>query len=230
MTSLSPERIAPWAAARSIFGASDSMNGFSGKSPELVPELLPGGRIAIGRKGLVFKDRSLLRAIETGFSMPEFFPLIKHPFSAFNAIVALKKIARCYGRHSLRETDLVVLLRAGLEALAVFANHHPMARDLFSGFPEELVVFGVKGSSPLGWLRRSSEGGFSAGSSGLREKPSVSLSFSSLDVAFDAVKHGIDPLGAPATGEVEIRGKVHLMDKIGYVSRMTLREVPMPKQ
>lgn len=230
MISLSPERIVPWAAARSIFGASDAMNGFSGKLPELVPKLLPGGRIAIGRKGLVFKDGSLLRAIETGFSMPEFFPLIKHPFSAFNAIVALKKISRCYEMHSLRETDLVVLLRAGLEAMAVFANHHPMARDLLSEFSEELVVFGVKGSSPLGWLRRSSGGDFSAGTSYLGKKPSVSLSFSSIEVGFDAVKHGIDPLGAPATGDVQIQGKVHLMDKIGFVSRMTLREVPIPKQ
>ena len=230
MTSLSPERIVPWAAARSIFGASDAMNGFSAKSPELVPELLPGRRIAIGRKGLVFKDSSLLRAIETGFSMPEFFPLIKHPFSAFNAIVSLKKISRYYWRHSLRERDLVVLLRAGLEALAVFANHHPVARELFSGFPEEKIVFGVKGSSPLGWLSLSSEGEFSASSSDRGEKPSVSLSFSSIEVGFNAVKHGIDPLGSPATGEVEIRGKVHLMDKIGFVSRMALREVPMPKQ
>ena len=230
MNSLSPERIVPWAAARSIFGASDAMNGFSRKLPELVPELLPSRRIAIGRKGLVFKDSSLLRAIETGFSLPEFFPFIKHPFAAFNAIVVLKKISRCYGRHSLRETDLVVLLRAGLEAMAVFANHHPVARELFSGFPEELVVFGVKGSSPLGWLRRSSEGEFSASSSDLGKKPTVSLSFSNIEVGFDAVKHGIDPLGAPATGDVQIRGKVHFMDKIGYVSRMTFKEVPMPKQ
>jgi len=229
MTSFTEERIVPWAVARSIFGASEVINSFHSKSPKLEPELLPDRRIAIGKKALVFEDASLLRAIETGFSMPELFPLLKNPVSGFKAIVTLKKISRSYESRSVKETDLVVILRAGLEALAVFANHHPVARDLFSEFPEELIVFRLKDSSPLGWLRRSSQEGFSAGTGSLEQKPSVSLSFSSVDVAFDAVKHGIDPLGAPATGELEIRGKVHLMDKIGYVSRMTLREVPIPR-
>ena len=229
MTSFTEERIVPWAAARSIFGAGEVMNSFHSKSPRLEPELLSNTRIAIGKKGLVFKDASLLRAIETGFSMPELFPLFKNPVSGFKAIVTLKKISRIYESRSVKETHLIVILRAGLEALAVFANHHPMARDLFSEFPEELIVFRLKDSSPLGWLRRSSQEGFSAGTGNLEQKPSVLLSFSSVAVAFDAVKRGLDPLGAPATGEVEILGKVHLMDKIGYVSRMTLREVPMPR-
>ena len=88
-----------------------------------------------------------------------------------------------------------------------------MARDLFSEFPEELIVFRLKDSSPLGWLRRSSDVGFSAGTCNLEQKPSVSLSFSSIAVACDAVKRGIDPLGAPATGEVEIRGRFILWTK-----------------
>lgn len=223
------ERIAPWAAARSIFGASEVLNSFHSKSPKLEPELLADGRIAIGKKALVFKDSSLLRAIETGFSMPEVIPLLKNPISGFKTIVTLKKISKSYESHSVKETDLVVILRAGLEALAVFANHHPKARNLFTEFPEELIVFRLKNSTPLGWLRLSSQKGFSAGTCCLDQKPSVSLSFSSVEIAFDAVKHGIDPLGAPAKGDVEIRGKIHLMDKIGYVSRMTFREVPMPR-
>ena len=121
-------------------------------------------------------------------------------------------------------------VRAGLEALAVYANHHPKARDLLGDFSmDELVLFKLKDSSLLGWLRRSSRDGFLAGTCDPPGKPSVTLSFSGMEVAFDAVKEGIDPLGAPATGELEIRGKIHLMDRIGYVGRMAMREVPIPK-
>ena len=229
MTNITEERIVPWAAARSIFGASVAMNDFHENSPKLIPELLPDGRIAIGKKGLVFKDASLLQAIETGFSMPEFFPMLKNPLSAFETITTLKKIARLYGRNRTGLENLVAIFRAGLESLAVFANHDPSSRELLSGDSEELVVFKLADSEPLGWLHRSASGVFSIGSVPVEGKPSVVLTFSSPQVAFDAVLHGIDQLGAPAKGEVEIQGKIPLMDKLGYVSRIALGKVPMPR-
>jgi hypothetical protein len=229
MMDLPPERIVPWAAARSIFGASVAINGFYEKSPKLEPELLPGRRIAIGAKGLVFKDASLLNAIETGFSMPDFFPLLKNPLSAFGAITTLKRIARLYDRDRTGLDNLLAIFRAGLESLTVFANYDPASRDLLSGDSEELVVFKLADSVPLGWVSRSSGGVFSAGTGVIAEKPSVVLTFSSQEVAFDAVVHGIDQLGAPAKGDVEIQGKIPLMDKLGYVSRIALGKVPMPR-
>jgi hypothetical protein len=229
MTNIPEDRIVPWAAARSIFGASVVMNGFHENSPKLMPELLPNGRIAIGQKGLVFKDASLLQAIATGFSMPEFFPMIKNPLSAFETISTLKKIARLYDRDRPGLENLVAIFRAGLESLAVFANHDPSSCELLSDDAEELVVFKLADSEPLGWLRRSSEGFFSVGTGFIDGKPSVVLTFSSQQVAFDAVLHGIDQLGAPAKGEMEIQGKIPLMDKLGYVSRIAQGKVPMPR-
>ena len=229
MTNIPEERIVPWAAARSIFGASVAINGFHEKIPKLVPELLPNGRIAIGQKGLVFKDASLLQAIETGFSMPDLFPMLKNPLSAFETITILKKIARLYERDRPGVENLVAIFRAGLESLAVFANHDPASRELLSGESQELVVFKLADSEPLGWLRCSSEGFFSVGTGFIDGKPSVVLTFSSTQVAFDAVVLGIDQFGAPAQGEVEIQGKIPLMDKLGYVSRIALEKVPIPR-
>ena len=59
-------------------------------------------------------------------------------------------------------------------------------------------------------------------------KPSVKLTFLNRDIAFEGLLNGVDQLGATATGEVMIRGRIPLMDKIGYVSRIALREVPKP--
>lgn len=229
MLNLPPERIVAWAAARSIFGASSAINSFHKKSPKLEPELLADKRIAIGAKGLVFKDSSLLNAVETGFSMPDLFPLLKNPVSAFDAINTLKRIARLYNRDRIGLENLLAIFRAGLESLTVFANHDPASRDLLSGDSEELVVFKLADSVPLGWVFRPSGGVFSAGSDVIAEKPSVVLTFSSQKIAFDAVVHGIDHMGAPAKGDVKIQGKIPLMDKLGYVSRIAHGKVPMPR-
>ena len=125
--------------------------------------------------------------------------------------------------------NLVAIFRAGLESLAVFANHDPSFRELLSGDSEELVVFKLADSETLGWLRSTTDGVFSVGSVPVEGKPSVVLTFSTPQVAFDAVLHGIDQLGAPAKGEVEIQGKIPLMDKLGYVSRIVHGKVPMPR-
>ena len=228
MTEFPAERIVPWAAARSIFGASAVMNELDGNSQKLEPELLSADRIAIGRKGLIFKQDSLLQAIERGFSIPELFPMLRNPLSAIKAISTLKRISRLYDPSRIGRESLLVLLRAGLEALAIYANHHPVFHGLFSDFSDELITFNLAGSEPLGWLSRSSEGVFCAGSKPIEAKPSVELTFLSQDIAFDGLLRGIDQLGSTASGEVMIQGSIPLMDKIGYVSRMVQRELPMP--
>ena len=228
MTEFPQERIVPWAAARSIFGASAVLNELDGKSQKLEPELLSADRIAIGSKGLVFKQDSLLQAIERGFSMPELFPMLRNPLSAIKAISTLKRITRFYDPSRVVRESLLVILRAGLETLAVYLNHHPMFHGLFSDSSDELITFNLAGSGPLGWLSRSSAGVFSAGTEPVSGKPSVELTFLSQDIAFEGLSKGIDQLGATAAGEVMIQGRLPLMDKIGYVSRIAQREVPMP--
>ena len=228
MTEFPQERIVPWAAARSIFGASAVMGELDGKTQKLEPELLSADRIAIGSKGLVFKQDSLLQAIEQGFSMPELFPMLRNPLSAIKAIGTLKRIARFYDPSRVARGSLLVVLRAGLETLAVYLNHHPMFHGFFADSSDELITFNLADSGPLGWLSRSAEGVFSAGTEPVSGKPSVELTFLSQDIAFEGLSKGIDQLGATAAGEVTIQGRLPLMDKIGYVSRIAQREVPMP--
>ena len=91
MNEIPQERIASWAAARSIFGASAVLSELDGKTQRLEPKLLSGDRIAIGKRGLTFKHDSLLQAIERGFSMPELFPMLRNPLSAIQAIGTLEK-------------------------------------------------------------------------------------------------------------------------------------------
>ena len=228
MNEIPQERIASWAAARSIFGASEVLCELNGTTQKLEPQLLPGDRIAIGRKGLTFKHDSFLRAIERGFSMPELLPMLRNPLSAMKAIGTLKRIARHYDPSRGEKGSLLVVLRAALEALAVYLNHHPFSHGLFTGCSDELITFNLGNSGVLGWLNRNSDGVFSAGTKPYSGKPSVELTFLNRDIAFEGLLNGIDQLGATATGEVMIRGRIPLMDKIGYVSRIALREVPKP--
>ena len=228
MNEIPQERIAPWAAARSIFGASAVLSELDGKTQKLEPKLLSGDRIAIGRRGLTFRHDSLLQAIERGFSMPELFPMLRNPLSAIEAIGTLKRIARHYDPTRVERGTLLVVLRAGLEALTVYLNHHPSFHGLFSDSSDELITFNLADSGVLGWLSRSSDGLFSAGTEPVSGQPSVKLTFLSHDLAFEGLLNGVDQLGATAAGEVMIQGRIPLMDKIGYVSRFALREVPKP--
>ncbi len=228
MKEIPQERIAPWAAARSIFGASAVLSELDGKTQKLEPKLLSGDRIAIGRRGLTFRPDSLLQAIERGFSMPELFPMIKNPLSAIQAIATLKRIARHYDPSRVESGSLRVVLRAALEALTVYLNHHPLFHGLFADFSDELITFNLADSGVIGWLSRSSDGLFSAGTEWVGGKPSVKLTFLSHDLAFEALLNGVDQLGATASGEVMIQGRIPLMDKIGFVSRFALRELPKP--
>ena len=93
------------------------------KMPELEPRLLPGNRISIGPKGLVFRDSSLLRAIEKGMAIPELGPMFRHPLCALRSICALRRIARLYDESKISPNTLSALLRAGLESLAVSYTH-----------------------------------------------------------------------------------------------------------
>lgn len=229
MTEFPQDRIVPWAAARSIFGATAVMEELDGVTGTLEPSLLPDDRIAIGQKGLVFNQNSLLRAIERGFSIPELFPMLINPLSAIKAIITLKRVSRFYHPNQKMEESLSVILRAGLEAVTVYLNHHSRFNDMFSDFSDELITFNLAGSEPIGWLRRSAEGLFTAGSEPAEGKPSVELTFLNKKIAFEGLLRGIDQLGATASGEMTIQGRLPLMDKIGYVSRIAQKEVPLPK-
>jgi hypothetical protein len=110
----------------------------------------------------------------------------------------------------------------------VYLNHHPAFHGLFSDFSDELITFNLSGSGSLGWLSRSSEGVFQAGTKSSIGIPSVALTFMNKDIAFEGLLRGIDQLGSTASGEVMIQGRIPLMDKIGYVSRIAQREVPIP--
>ena len=59
--------------------------------------------------------------------------------------------------------------------------------------------------------------------------PSVELTFLNKEIAFEGLLSGIDQLGATASGEMMIQGRLPLMDKIGYVSRIAQKEVPQPR-
>lgn len=229
MTEFPQERIVPWAAARSIFGATAVMGELDGMTQQLEPLLLSGDRISIGKNGLVFKQDSLLRAIKSGFSMPELFPMLMNPFSAIKAIITLKRISRFYDPNLNLRESLPVILRAGLETVTVYLNHHSRFNDMFSDFSDELITFNLAGSEPIGWLRRSTEGLFTAGSEPAVGNPSVELTFLNKEIAFEGLLRGIDQLGATASGEMMIQGRLPLMDKIGYVSRIAQKEVPQPR-
>jgi hypothetical protein len=61
------------------------------------------------------------------------------------------------------------------------------------------------------------------------EKADAQVTFRDLEVALRAVETGLDPLIAPAMGEVEVAGRIPLAEAVGYVASKASRDLVLPK-
>ena len=60
-----------------------------------------------------------------------------------------------------------------------------------------------------------------------KEEPRVKFSFASIDVGMQSCLEEVNPLVASALGDYQIEGYLPLMDKVGYCSRITAKELPL---
>ena len=60
--------------------------------------------------------------------------------------------------------------------------------------------------------------------------PSVSVKFRNLETVFRAAIGKIDPLVDPAENNINVQGKIPLLEKFGYISRLSMRNIPIPRE
>jgi hypothetical protein len=219
-------RLIPFAAALSLEAASAEIVSQRNKGSILNVQLLENYSIQLGGKGLCFRDSELIKAVSTGFGLPNFSPFFRHFNNAFKSISMLLKIKSILSREQTSIEKVSIGLRAGLAATVAFANHDSQSKKLLESEESGIVLFTIPKSDIAMWISFSANELCEVGSGPPKIKPSAIFSFQNLKVASSAISGWFDHLGGPALGEAEISGNIPLLDKIGYISRKVQKEVP----
>lgn len=218
-----------WAVARSLAAMSNEIHFHQPKFYKLSARLLTNSRISLtAGNEIVFENKNLLHAAKQGFAFPEILPLCKHPFVSFKGIRTLMEIKGLYNRSPSKQ-DVKIFFQGGIEATTCYLNHHPPAQDLM-GDEKGTIDCYLDKSFFLGRIFRSNDDAWECTSRKPDTEPSVVLNFKNLNSAIRGACGQIDPLADPALGNINVSGRIPLLDKFGFVARIASREVPSPLQ
>lgn len=218
-----------WAVARSLAAMSNEIHLHQPKFFKLSARLLTNSRISLtAGDEIVFENKNLLHAAKKGFAFPEILPLCKHPFVSFKGIRTLMEIKGLYNRSPSKQ-DVKIFFQGGIEATTCYLNHHPPAQDLM-GDEKGIIDCYLDKSFFLGRIFLSNDDAWECTSRKPDTEPSVVLNFKNLNSAIRGACGQIDPLADPALGNINVSGRIPLLDKFGFVARIASREVPSPLQ
>jgi hypothetical protein len=116
---------------------------------------------------------------------------------------------------------------AGLETAVCYLNFHSYSKSLMVGESGK-IDFYVK-EKFLGSVSCSTNNFWQTSNRNTREEPSIIITFKDLNTAYRGALGEIDPLVDAAEKNVLIRGRIPLIEKFGYISRLAMKEVPIPK-
>ena len=228
MINFDETRIIPWALACSLNGASHTLAKINHSYFTFSPQLTDGNHISLFKEsGIIFSDQNLIRAVEYGFAMPRIIPLLVSPKISISSIKTLKAIQGFYKQADPTLNQVMVLLRCGLETCAVFSNLYASAKNILadeSGF----ILFSIEGLGQIGWFGKNKEGNWQAGTDDAPANPSALIIFKNINFALKSAIGQIDHLIDPTIGNVKTRGRIPLLDKFGFVSRIAFKLTPTP--
>ena len=217
-----------WAVARSMFKGCMALPEVYKKSTSLKPHNFEANLLSFGkRRDVVFTKKNILKLHKGRVALPEFRFWIKQPFSAFEKIKILLEFGNFIKAKKANLEYLLVLLSTCLEATAVYMNFHPLCVALIGDEEGPIFFFLRNTRSPLLILRRNKNGYWHTQSEVTKEEPRVKFSFASIDVGMQSCLEEVNPLVASALGDYQIEGYLPLMDKVGYCSRVTAKELPL---
>jgi|TARA_A200000113_G_C8840377_1_gene346661 hypothetical protein len=221
-------QIAAWAIACSLSAASKEMIEQNIWVQCLQPELQGASWISLTKENnVVFSNLNLVRVAGGTFAIPKIACLLKKPIKSLGALLTLIKIRRVYLKKNHTMEQVRILMLAGLETAVCYLNFHSYSKSLMVGESGK-IDFYVK-EKFLGSVSCSTNNFWQTSNRNTREKPSIIVTFKDLSTAYRGALGKIDPLVDAAEKNVLIRGRIPLIEKFGYISRLAMKEVPIPK-
>ncbi len=214
-----------WAAARSIYGCG--VECLSAKnSQSLVPRILPSGEFSFGTS-LIFSPKSFVKVIEGGFALPKIRYFLTAPTGTFRSVINLARVGKVY-RSPSQIKEIHGMLNGSLEAICCYLNHHLVAKKAFHDESSRTLTFEIKGMQRKWLIKMDGSNGWQVGACSSLDRASACLAFNDIEVAKNAALGALDSWLSLTNAEIILSGRIPLLDKFGYVSRIAQNEVPRP--
>ena len=214
-----------WAAARSIYGCG--VECLSAKnSQSLVPRILPSGEFSFGTS-LIFSPKSFVKVIEGGFALPKISYFLTAPTGTFRSVINLVRVGKVY-RSPSQIKEIHGMLNGSLEAICCYLNHHLVAKKAFHDESSRTLTFEIKGMQRKWLIKMDGSNGWQVGACSSLDRASACLAFNDIEVAKNAALGALDSWLSLTNAEIILSGRIPLLDKFGYVSRIAQNEVPRP--
>ena len=186
------------------------------------------GEYRLSPGGLCFPNHfAFVEAVIHGFAWPRLGPLLAQPIDSLHAIRTLRGVSNSMQGEFGPEMKAAIGLRAGLAAAEVYGREDPKCTSALARESMGCVAFSVDGAEVSAWFGLESDGLRSGGGEPPREA-AARVTFRDLEVALRAVETGLDPMVAPATGEVSVTGRIPLAEAVGYVADRASRDLILP--
>ena len=214
-----------WAAARSIYGCAVECLTVK-KSQSLIPRILPSGEFSFGTS-LIFSPDSFVKVIEDGFALPQMRYFLSAPMSTFRSVINLARVGNAY-RSASQMKEIYGILNGSLEAICSYLNHHLVAKKTFDEETLNTLTFEIKGMKRKWLIKMDDSNGWHVVACSSLQHASACLTFKDIEVAKNAALGALDSWLSLTNAEIILSGRIPLLDKFGYVSRIAQKEVPRP--
>ena len=216
-----------WTIARSLYGANKRLCLIRGVQQRIIPVIVDSTNISLTpKKELVFSNDALIKAAKFGFAFPKLSSLLYGPLNGFKAIKLMLEINRFYMQEKPSVDQVMVLISLGLEATVAFLNYQPVAMDLMQD--EIGCVQFYLANRYLGSIFKKHGGNWLYTPEKSEVQASVVVTFQDLEMTMNAAFGRVDPLIDPPQGRLLIEGRLPLLEKVAYVSRLVEKNLPFP--
>jgi len=224
-----PSRLLAYTAAIGIEASSTELVSRKLKGKHLEIKLSENNLISIGGNGLCYSDNNIIKAVKTGFALPQFLPFLKNFKNGCESVYTLLAIKKIFSGKKSTTEKVAIALRAGITSTATFANFDSQSKELLSDYKNVIIKFIVKDSDISFFLNKFEDKKWNVTSQcpNWNLDPSAVMVFSSLLIAERTLVNGFDHLGEIGRGSVMVSGNLPVLDKIGYISRKITKKLPL---
>jgi len=200
-----------------------------GPGPSLTVQATEDGAYRFSPGGLCFPNRwAFVEAMICGFAWPRLGSLLANPFSSWRAIQSLRGASAAMKGDFGPDVKVAIGLRSGLAAAEVYGREDSQCAEAMSREAPGCVVFAVADASVSAWFSHGDDG-FQSGGGEPSQAVDARIIFRDMETALRAVETGLDPLVAPAAGQVKVSGRIPLAEAVGYVADKASRDLILPK-
>ena len=214
------------AAASAIYSCAQSILS-APESKRLRPKFLSDGKVQLGNL-LIFSEKQYYRLIEKGLGIPQLRNLFLSPIQSIRLFLSLAKVGKLY---KSKEVEVVapIQLKASLEAICIYLNHHSYASKIFKPEQGFRLLIGISNAGTKFLIYYKENNGWKVDFTENKLQESACLLFKDIKVAQDATLGRLNSWISLTNGNIVVSGRIPLMDKFGYVARLVQKEVPMPR-